>query len=324
MAKIPCLIDCDTGMDDAIALICALLSQDRLDLKAITTVAGCVEVDKTSRNTLNIVDSLGSQIPVIRGAEAPLQRELYVAISHGTSGLGDVVVPEAKRALQEMDAVDMIYRCAVECEGKLQLLVTGPLTNVAKALTRYPAITSLIEKITIMGGALRGGNMTQASEFNIWVDPEAADIVFRSGISLTMVGLDVTLKTELPQYVYEQVRAMDNPFASLAADVFSYMMRRNSLTGVSLYGSVELDPAHMHDVLAMAVVVRPDLIKTEPHYIEVELAGSCTRGMTVADFNDVMNKQPNVDAAVDVDLDAFWAWMLELLEHGPKRIAGRI
>lgn len=321
MERIPYIMDFDTGTDDAIALICALLSQDKLDIKAFTTVAGCVELEKTSKNTLNIVDYLGFDIPVALGAAAPLEKELFVAVSHGPSGIGDVVVPPAKRGLYDKDAADTIYHFAKECEGELHIMAVGPLTNVAMALLRYPDIKNLIKHITIMGGALVGGNMTQASEFNIWVDPDAAKIVFNAGIPMTMVGLDVTLKTELPMSVFEQVKAMPNPFAELATRMFDFMMRRNQLSGVSLYGSVELDPAFMHDALAMAALVRPDLITTKKYYITVEPDGENTRGMTVADFNDVMKREPNVDAAVDVNVDGFWEWMLELLMNGPKRVS---
>lgn len=320
MNRIPYVMDFDPGTDDAIALICALLSQDKLDIKAITTVAGCVELDKTSTNTLNIVDYLGFDIPVALGAGGPLERELFVAISHGPSGLGDVIVPPAKRGFYEKDAADTIYQFAKECAGELHLLACGPLTNLALAMIRYPDLHTLIKQITIMGGALVGGNMTQASEFNIWVDPEAAKIVFEAGIPLTMVGLDVTLKTEMPVSVFEKIATFDNPAAELSTRIIDFMIKRTHLSAVSLYGSVELDPAFMHDALAMAVLVRPDLIRTQKHNISVELNGEHTRGMTVADFNDVMKKEPNIDAAVEVDLEGFWDWMLELMANGLGRV----
>ncbi|MBP1995184.1 nucleoside hydrolase [Paenibacillus eucommiae] len=321
MKKIPYIMDFDTGTDDAIALICALLNQDTLDIKAITTVAGCVELDKTSTNTLNIVDYLGFDIPVALGAEGPLKKELFVAISHGPSGLGNVIVPPAKRGFYDKDAADTIYHFAKECAGDLHLLACGPLTNLALALLRYPDMNTLIKRITIMGGALVGGNMTQASEFNIWVDPDAAKIVFDAGIPLTMVGLDVTLKTEMPKSVFEKIAVTDNPFAELSTRIIDFMINRNQLSAVSLYGSVELDPAYMHDALAMAALVRPDLITTKKYNIAVELDGENTRGMTVADFNNVMNREPNIDAAVEVDVEGFWEWMLELMANGPGRVS---
>ncbi|TJY40686.1 nucleoside hydrolase [Cohnella pontilimi] len=320
MSKIPYVIDCDTGTDDAIAIICALLAQDRLDIKAFTTVAGNVEVTKTSANTLNIVDQLGFDIPVAKGAAAPLRRELYTAISHGTTGLGNVVLPSSPRGLYDKDGADTLYHFAKECEGELCVLAVGPLTNLALALTRYPEIKHMIKQITIMGGALVGGNMTPTSEFNMWVDPDAAKIVFDSGIPLTMIGLDVTLKCKVPLPVYERICSISNPFAELAARIFRYMLHRNETTGVSLYGTVELNEAFVHDALALAVTVRPDLVKTRKYFMTVETQGDITRGMTVADFNDVMQKEPNVDAAVEVDVEAFWAWMVELLENGPNRV----
>ena len=302
MKPIPLVMDVDTGTDDAVAIICALMSTDVLDIKAFTTVAGNVGVDLTSRNTLNIVDYLGFDIPVAVGAAKPLKRELHTAISHGVTGLGDVVLPASPRPFYTRDAADMIYEQAVAQPGELEILAVGPLTNVAQAILRYPQLIGLVRRITLMGGALRGGNMTQASEFNAYVDPEAAKIVFEAGIPLVMIGLDVTLQPQLPLAVYETTRRLDNKFASLAARIFDFMLRRCAQFG--------FDPPNVHDAIALASLVVPQMLTLKKYYITVETEGTITRGMTVADFNHVTSKAPNVEAAVSISSSLFWDWMV--------------
>lgn len=313
MKKIPLVMDVDTGTDDAIAIICALMSTDMLDIKAFTTVAGNVGVDLTSRNTLNIVDYLGFDIPVAVGAAKPLKKELYTAVSHGSTGLGDVIVPGSGKSFYARDAADTIYEFAVAMKGALEILAVGPLTNVAEAMIRHPDIVRLIKRITIMGGALRGGNMTQTSEFNSYVDPDAGKIVFEAGIPLVMVGLDVTLKPQLPLAVFEAARHLDNKFARLASNIFDFMLRRCEQFG--------FDPPNVHDAIALASLVLPQLITVEKYYITVETEGTITRGMTAADFNNVTGRKPNVNAAVDINCNLFWDWMIDkFLEYELKNL----
>ncbi|MDN3956459.1 nucleoside hydrolase [Sporolactobacillus laevolacticus] len=302
MKKIPLIMDVDTGTDDAIAIICALMSVDILDIKAFTTVAGNVGVDLTSRNTLNLVRALGFDIPVAVGARKPLKKALHTAISHGSTGLGDVHLPRSENLFYPKDAVDTIYQYASSLNGELELLAVGPLTNVAEAILRHPDLIKLIKRITIMGGTLRGGNMTQTSEFNCYVDPDASKIVFESGIPLVMIGLDVTLKPQLPLFVYEQVKACENKFARIATQIFDFMLRRNEQYG--------FDPPNLHDAIALASILLPNLITFKNYHIEIETEGTITRGMTVADFNHVLGEEPNVQAAVDIDCDMFWEWLI--------------
>lgn len=306
MKKIPIVIDVDTGTDDAIAVICSLLSQDALDIRAFTAVAGNVTVDLTSKNTLSIVDYLGWDIKVSKGAEKPLCRPLHKAISHGETGLGDVEVQEAKRGFYHKPAWETIYEEAEKANGELQILAVGPLTNIALTLQKHPDLKEKIKYITIMGGALVGGNMTMTSEFNTYVDPEAAKIVFEAGIPMTMVGLDVTLKTELPDWVVEKAAKAQNPYAQLATRIFRFMKKRSKLYGY--------DAPNVHDVLALSSILVPGVIKTRPYYMTVETKGEITRGMTIADFNNVEKKQPNVNAACEVDVKLFWDWISNLLQ----------
>lgn len=313
MKKLPIVMDFDTGTDDAIALICALMHRDMLDIRAVTAVAGNVPLEATATNTLNIVDALGhTDIPVAKGAAAPLKRELKCAISHGKTGLGDVVIPPSERSFCEKDAADVLYDAAVECAGELIYLATGPQTNLALAIQRHPDIVNLIKKVYIMGGCLVGGNMTQASEFNAYVDPEALQIVFRSGLDVAMIGLDVTLQTELPMWVKEALDQVETPEAELASQVLDFCLRRNKEWGY--------DVANLHDVVAFCAIVNPSVLTFKRYYVDVETEGTITRGMTVADFRDVCpDKEKNIDCAEDIDLGRFWNWFVELFRNYERK-----
>ncbi|MCL2602828.1 MAG: nucleoside hydrolase [Treponema sp.] len=304
MKKIPIVIDVDTGTDDAIAVMAALLSQDTLDIKAFTTVAGNVSLEKTSKNTLNLVDYLGYDIKVAVGASKPLAKDAFHATCHGNSGLGDVVLPESKRGFYEKDAVTTLYEEAIKANGELQVLAVGPLTNLAMAITCYPEISEKIKRLTIMGGGVFGGNVTMTSEFNIYFDPEAAKIVFESGIPLYMVGLDVTTKTSLPPDVFSAIKNSGSKYASAAAKIFDFMVRRNVESGG--------EAPFLHDVIALAAVINPDILTFKKFYMEVECEGTITRGMTVADLNNVKEKDPNISAALEIDSENFWRWLREL------------
>ncbi len=302
--RIPLVMDVDTGTDDAICIAAATLCADRVDLLGIGTVCGNVEIGKTSRNTLDLIDFLEHDIPVHVGAAQPLARPLCTAVSHGATGLGDVVLPAARRNYAQGGVTELIRRAAERHRGTLEILAVGPLTNIATALSEHPELASMMKRITIMGGALRGGNMTLASEFNLYCDPEAARLVFESGCELTMVGLDVTLKPELPLSVFDRIRAAPGPQADVVGRVLDFMMRRKDEFGA--------DDPNLHDVIALAAIVRPSLFKFETYYVHLETAGEVTRGMTVADFNNISKRPPNARVAVDIDVDGFWNWFVDL------------
>lgn len=307
MRKIPVHLDFDTGTDDAIALILAILSQDQIDIKSISAVAGNAPLEITSNNTLNIVDVLGETIKVARGAEKPLNRDLECALSHGENGIGSVELPKSKQPFYEKNAVDTIYESACEANGELVYMGVGPQTNMALALQKYPDLKDKIKRIHLMGGALVGGNMTQASEFNAYVDPEAMKIVFASGIPVTMVGLDVTLQTVLPDWVKNEISRMDSMHAKITDQIMDHCIKTNLEHG--------WDCTNIHDALAFCSIVRPEVIKTKPYYVDVETEGTLTRGMTVADFCDVYpDRTKNIDCAVEVDVNLFWRWMVDTLK----------
>lgn len=305
MNKIPLIMDFDTGTDDAVALVTALMHRDQFEICAVTTVAGNVPLEYTSVNTLNIIDTLGhTDIKVAKGADKPLKRELKCATSHGKTGLGDITLIESERAFYERDAAETIYEAAVTHKGELTILATGPQTNIALAIQRHPDIVDMIKKVYIMGGCLVGGNMTQASEFNAYVDPEALKILFNSGLDVVMIGLDVTLKTELPVWVKDRLAELPSKEADLTVQVMNFMLKINKEWGWEV--------ANLHDVVAFCAIVNPDVLTMKKYYVDVETEGTITRGMTVADFRDVYpDHEKNITCAVDVDFDGFWNWFVK-------------
>lgn len=306
MKKTPIIFDCDTGTDDAIALISALYSEE-LDIRAITTVAGNVALKHTSRNTLNLVDYLGFDIKVAKGEEKPLERELHIATCHGDNGLGGITLPESTRGFYEKDAVDTIYEEALKLKGELHIVAVGPLTNIAKALIKYPDLKNMIKYITIMGGAIRGGNVTQVAEFNIFVDPEAANVVFEAGIPMTMVGLDVTERTIIYEKEIEEYGKIDSKAGKLAYDILEYMNIRNK--------QWNQESAIMHDGLALATVIHPEFISTKAYYVSAETKGEFTSGHTFCDRGNRLNRTENCNVAIDVKVDEYKEWLFNVISN---------
>ncbi len=302
------IIDCDTGTDDAIAIMAALYSPE-IRVRALTSVNGNVKHSYTSRNNLNLVEYLGmDEVEVARGAELPLyNRGDYYGPTHGSTGLGSVELPEAKtRKFSEYGAPELIYKNAKECAGELEILAIGPLTNLAITLSLYPEIKKLIKHIWIMGGAVTGGNMNTTAEFNIWVDPIAAKMVFNSGIPITMVGLDTTLKAMLNRADVNTLRGMGSKAAFLTADLTEFMLRRHSDGG---------EDALMHDALALAAALSPDCLSFEDYFVDVECNGEYTTGHTAVDVRRVSGRKPNASVAVDIDLEKFKDWLMGCLRN---------
>ncbi|MEM9520845.1 MAG: nucleoside hydrolase [Actinomycetota bacterium] len=273
MARPPMLIDCDPGLDDAIALLTAA---QLTDLVGITTVNGNVGIDHTTHNALAVAHVSGLDIPVHRGAGRPLLAPtIDAAYVHGATGLGTVEIPEPTSAVASNDAVGFILDMARTVDD-LQLVAVGPLTNIALALRRDPSLPERLGGFTIMGGAAHAGNVTSVAEFNVWADPEAAAIVFREFPMTTMVGLDVTHRVLMRPHDRDRLRAAGGPAARLAADLLDVAVERaGAIAG--------RDGAPIHDATAVMAVVAPDLFRGEYRPVDVELSGTLTRGMTVVD-----------------------------------------
>ena len=296
---IPIILDCDPGHDDAIALLLALASPE-VELLGITTVHGNQTLDKTTENALRVLELAGrSEIPVARGAERPLLRELQVAAHvHGESGLDGPDLPEAVAQPVSEAATDFI---AARIRPGTVLVAVGPLTNIALYLEAHG--TENIERIVLMGGAIGEGNVTPAAEFNIWADPEAAQRVFHCGWPVTMIGLDVTHQALLTPAWAERFRAAGR-IGTFVAELVEFFKRYHAHT----YG---WDGAPIHDALALAYVLRPELVRTENRNVEVEVESELCRGRTVVDRWHRTEREPNADVGVDVEADAFLELLLE-------------
>ena len=295
------VLDCDPGLDDAVAI---LVAAHHADLVGITTVAGNVGINRTTRNALVVAQVAGLDVPVHRGAAQPL---VSAAVDgsriHGETGLGNAVLPDLNRSEASDDAVAYICDTARSVDD-LHLLAIGPLTNVALALQRDPDLRRHLGGLTIMGGGAHIGNITPVAEFNIWADPEAAAAVFEKAAPVTMVGLDVTNKVVFGAEETVRMRAAGTPAAALAADVTDFLRDRfRQYVGQSV--------VPLHDATAVIAVTHPHLFERAGHPMVVELSGAHTRGMTVADLRPAalstaldQPSPPVSDVVWDADVEA--------------------
>ncbi|MBM7066729.1 nucleoside hydrolase [Actibacterium sp. 188UL27-1] len=305
------IIDTDPGQDDAVAILLALASPDALDVLAITCVAGNVPLDLTTRNARMICELAGKvDVPIHAGCDRPLARMLVTAEHvHGKTGLDGITLPDPKMPLADGHAVDAIISLAKANPG-VTLCPLGPLTNVATALNQAPEIADNIVEIVLMGGAyFEVGNITPAAEFNIYVDPEAAEVVFKSGIKLTVLPLDVTHKALTTRPRVEQFRALGSVGQAVASwtDFFERFDKQK-------YGS---EGAPLHDPCVIAYLLRPELFSGRYINVEIEVQSPLTRGMTVADWWGVTGRAPNATFIGDVDADGFFNLLTERISRLP-------
>ncbi len=313
----PVIIDCDPGQDDAVALLLAFASPEELDILGVTTVAGNVPLELTQCNARRMVDLAGrSDVPVFAGCARPLVCDLVTAeYVHGKSGLDGIDLWEPKQPLASQHAVDFIIETLLaHGEAGVTLVPTGPLTNIAMALVKEPRIAPRIREIVIMGGAMReGGNHTPSAEFNIRVDPHAADVVLRCGRPITMFGLDVTHQVPATKARLEPIRALANPVADAVVGMLEFYGRFDSRK----YGA---DGAPLHDPCTVAYLLAPELFETRHCNVAVETGSALTRGHTAVDFWHVTGRPENVHWAHRVDGDAFYRLLTERL----GRYSGKI
>ncbi|MGB2535238.1 pyrimidine-specific ribonucleoside hydrolase RihA [Hafnia paralvei] len=304
--SLPIILDCDPGHDDAIALILALASPE-LELKAVTTSAGNQTPDKTLRNALRILTLLQrSDIPVAGGAVKPLMHELIIADNvHGESGLDGPELPEPNFAPQTCNAVELIAQTLRASQQPVTVVATGPLTNIALLLTSHPELHAKISRIVIMGGAAMLGNWTPAAEFNIYVDPEAAEIVFQSGLPIVMAGLDVTHRAQIMSEDIERFRHLGNPVADVVADLLDFFMEYHKQEKWGFQG------APLHDPCTIAWLIKPEIFTCVDRWVGVETQGKYTQGMTVVDYYSLTANQPNTTVMMDVDRQAFVDLLVE-------------
>lgn len=298
MTPIPIVLDCDPGHDDALALLLALASPE-VELRGVTAVAGNQTVEKTTANAIRVLELAGREdVEVAAGADRPLVREPFVAAYvHGESGLDGSDLPPARGEPVAQHAVDFL---AERVDG-ITLVATGPLTNVALLLARYPQVQP--ERIVLMGGAIAEGNVTPAAEFNVWADPEAAKRVFASGFDVTMVGLDVTHRALVRTEHKERLRAAGR-VGRTAAELLDFYDRFHR----EVYG---FDGSPIHDAVALAYAFRPDLLETRELNVEVDCESELCRGRTVVDVSRRTGREANVKVAVGIDAAAFVELLVE-------------
>src|SRR5215218_7783086 len=272
------IVDCDPGHDDAVAIVFAAR---HFDLLAVTTVYGNASVENTTRNALAILELAGINAPVASGCAEPLAAPaLHTREMHGKTGLDGANIPPPTHSTIETHAVDLIIALAEQHRGELVVAAIGPSTNLALALKREPRLRSWLRGVTIMGGSPTLGTVTPVAEFNVHADPEAATVVFESGIPIRMVGYNVTRQTGFDRDDIARLKVSGRKTAAVVADLMSFYLGKQE----RVFG---LQVAPMHDVCALVPYVAPDLIRAVEASVMVELAGTHTRGMTVCDLRSV-------------------------------------
>lgn len=308
--KIPVILDGDPGHDDAIAWVLATASP-LLDIKAVTSVCGNQTIQKTTYNAGRIMTLVGLDVPLAMGRVKPLVADAIIAPTvHGNSGLDGPALPEPKNKPVEIDACTLMAQVLEESSEPVVLIPTGPLTNVATLLLLYPHLKPKIRHIYLMGGGIDFGNWTPAAEFNILVDPEAAEVVFTSGIPITMAGLDVTEKALVFPEDFERVRAVGNPVAKVVAEWLDFFY--------GFHRSIGYPGAPVHDAVAVAALIRPEIMTMVDMYVQIETTGDFCRGATVGDKLGVLGKPANARVIMGIDRQKFVDLLVEAAEHYSK------
>jgi inosine-uridine nucleoside N-ribohydrolase len=320
------IIDTDPGTDDALAILLALNSPE-LDVRALTVVPGNVTAQQGLENALKLVSLTNRcDIPVAGGAQHPLFQKLITAeLWHGANGLANVELPPSKCKADPRFGPDLIIQMIHESPHEITLVPVGPLTNIALALLKDPSIVPLVKEVVLMGGSISGGNVNAAAEANVYNDPEAAQIVFRAGWRLTMVGLDVGDKTLYGQAQLDQLSKTHGPENDFAVKVLTFLLGQEAK-----YGAGGGSP--MYDPLAVGTAIDPSIVTTQPMHVDVESRGEFTRGETVANRRNAVERNvlhgdryiiegidhvdPNVEVCTGVNADKF----LQLLN---SRLAGK-
>jgi len=309
--SIPVIVDCDPGHDDVFALWLAA-GHPELELLAVTTVAGNVPLEHTSRNARIALTVAGvTGVPVAAGAEGPLNRELETAEwIHGESGLGGPALPDPTVPLDPRGATELIADTLLTADQPVAIIATGPITSVAVFLRDRPDLAHRVREIVWMGGSTERGNVTPYAEFNAWVDPEALAIVVGSGIRFTMVGLNVTHRALVTTAVRERLAAVGTRTAAFGDELLEFFCRTND----EVFG---MPDGPLHDPVAVAVLADPDAVELVHTRLDVELAGTETAGATSVDLGGMLRREPNAWIATGLDVDRFWG----LVERAISRLA---
>jgi purine nucleosidase len=312
MSAKPIIIDCDPGADDAIALFLALAFPEQLNVLGITTVAGNVPLSLTQKNARCLCELAGrADLPIYAGCPRPLLRPLTTAEAvHGKTGLDGISLPEPQMPLQPQHAVDFLIETLMRSTSNITLATLGPLTNLAVAIIKQPAICQHIHEIVMMGGALTQGNITPSAEFNLYVDPHAAQVVLTAGVPVTMVSLDVTHQAIATPERLSAIRALRSPTSTAMMGLLDHYgaddMERYAFSGPPL-----------HDPCVIAYLLQPDLFASYRAYVAVETTSELTMGRTVVDRWHVTNQPPNANVVASIQADGFY----QLLTHAITRLS---
>ncbi|HET7467059.1 MAG TPA: nucleoside hydrolase [Candidatus Dormibacteraeota bacterium] len=291
------ILDCDPGHDDAMAILLAHGTPE-IELAALTTVAGNHPLELTTLNARRICTLAGIKAPIAAGCDAPLLRPLVTAPEiHGTTGLEGHDWDEPTVSVVPEHAVDVIVDMVMASPGEITLVPVAPLTNLAMAVRREPRIASRVREVIVMGGAYTRGNVTPAAEFNIFVDPEAAAIVFEAGWPITMIGLEVTHMAGATREVLSRISALRTPVADAVVGMLGFLREQ-------VMREHGFDAPHIHDACAVACAARPELVTVQDGRVDVEVTGRFTAGMTVTDFSP--GAKFNAKVGTSLDVPAFW------------------
>ena len=296
----PVLLDCDPGHDDAIAILLAAGRRDAVDLRAVTTVGGNAELEKVTLNARRVLTLAGVEdVPIAAGAAGPRRGDLVTALEvHGQSGLDGADLPEPAMEVDPRGAVELMAE-----RGPATVVATGPLTNVAALLEHAP---QAVEEIVWMGGSTERGNTRPYAEFNAMVDPEAAQIVFESGVPVTMVGLNLTHQAQATDDVVERFRALGTPVSEAVIGWLSFFAD----TYRRVYG---FGGPPVHDPCALALVIDPTLVRCDEVFVAIETEGRWTRGATVVDLHGRFGNPPNARVAMELDVPRFWDLLVDAI-----------
>ena len=312
MATRRIIIDCDPGTDDALALLLAFASPDELAVLGVTTVAGNVPLPLTSANARRICELAGrADVPVYAGCARPILRPLITAEHiHGDNGLDGVELPAPTMKLADGHAVDFIIDTVLGSADPVTLCPTGPLTNIALAIVKQPAIVERLEGIVLMGGAVGAGNVTPSAEFNIHVDPHAAAVVFGAGAPVTMLGLDVTHQA----LVTPQRRAAIAAIGTRVSDKVSGLLAAYDRADIERFGEAG---SPLHDPCVIAYLLRPELFRGREAHVVVETASAESVGRTIVDLFGALGRPANATVIDSIDADGFFAMLTERLARLP-------
>lgn len=303
MTKKPIIIDTDPGIDDAVALAIALFNET-LDVRIITTVHGNVSLEKVTYNALRLMKYYDKQVPIAKGADRPLVADVVDASDiHGETGMDGYDFEEPNNdLLLDKHAVNAMYEEILNSKEKITIVPIGPLTNIALLLRLYPEVKENIEEIILMGGSTGRGNASVMAEFNIYADPEAAKIVFSSGLPIVMAGIDVGQKA----LVYPEDSAIlkdMNDTGNMIYHLFKKYRGGSFNKGLKMY-----------DSCAVAYLLKPDLFETVDTFVDIELNGAYTKGATIVDLKNYLKEESNVKVCLDIDADAFKKWFMENIQ----------